>query len=1301
MSVAKIKSKKQLGVLLFLLLGICADSWGQYRFEQLSVEDGFSQSIVYQLVQDHFGNIWAATEEGVIRYNAHQTHRYHTQGGLARSFTNRVRTICVDHQGDIWIGGERSVARYDSEADVFVSYTDTLQESPNLIQVIVPDDKGRIWIGAYNGLWSYDTTTRKWTHYSSMRQVESIYYRAEQGIVLVGANNGLFSLQTHNEEATELLPIVPDEGPVTSMLTMGEELLLGTKNGFAYLFNRQTKQRQLLKLDLAGSPIKCLLSRPEGGVYMGTDGGGIWALDTALQVEQVFRDDVNQPHSISSDGIYDLLLDREGLLWVATYGGGLNLLNPTRNQFVHIVHQINSRQGLIHPFTRSILEDDEGNIWFGTKQGISIWDVRSNSWQHLLDRSNIRKGATPIVMGLAEDGLYIWAVTYNNGLFRINKSTRQAIPFPLSDSTAEGKLFSCVKDAAGQIWIGGINRDVQCLHTDGRISTYPVKHVKAMIPAGEEGAWIAGRNGLHRISNGTVKTIPKVAPQTESLPYTMLNCIQQSRDGQLLLGSNGAGLLFYNQDSDEVKVLNERSGLPSDIVQGILIESDTMLWVSTSRGLARVWLGAADTTIQVFDQADGLVSTDFNYGSFAKLRNGAMLFGGVEGVTFFDPKKITDSPITPTIVFEDFQLFNQTQEVGSAVLPRHLNTIEQLKLKHHQNALNISFNGILHTAPEKVKYRWKLVGLSEEWSIPSSSNQTNFTNLAPGDYTFIVQAANRNKNWGPARQLEITISPPWYASTLAYITYALLFAGLFWGAIHLYTLQVNKRNAEQQIAFFNNITHELKTPLAILLSSLENTSKSVKADAKDANRQIKTTIKRLSALFEQLLNFHKATAGAASSRHIKPFSPGQHTKQLLESFGPLLDEQGLKLQLETAAAPAIFYYHTDIFDKVIFNLVSNAIKYSKAGGNITVRLLERQPGTLSLEVQDEGIGIPKDQQKFILTEYYRARNVTNSQLPGTGLGLMMVKQMVEKGGGSIRFTSVENQGTTFFVDLKDREAEYQPSSEPTVNSTAEDQADQVQLADFKDLSVLLVEDNDELRNNLGQQLAPYFKVHTASNGREGLEKAAAVFPDIILTDLIMPEMDGMTMCQQLQEDINLNHIPIIMLTVLQNANQKVESIQLGIHEYMEKPINFELLLAKMTNIFKWRQKMRDRYNQQVEIESAANHKRDRESQFITDLEQFVLEEIAREDFSVQDLCKHLGMSRTSLYMKLKNLTDLSPQDFIIHTRLKYARQMLAEEGAQIQEVAYRCGFSNPKYFSTSFKKKFGQSPRGFRKSLEQ
>lgn len=1283
-------------IFLWLLLSVPKGiGQSQLRFDQMTAEQGFAQSIAFRLGQDTVGNLWVATEDGVIRFNSSETFDYTPGAGLPAGFGESVRTVHIGPAGAVWIGGEKSVAVYDPTLDRFRQLPMS-DPSPRLIKDVVETPEGQLWIAGYNGLWRYDPLSGETVRMANARGLESLLLDKKR--LLFGASDGLYSLNLLTGEWAKM----GLESPVTALAKLPEGYLVGSLQGKLLRWQEDTDDYTSLA-EFSEIPIRALERGTTGKWYVATDGAGIHVFDESFQQVDVYDNDVDNLLSLASDGVYDLLTDREGIMWVATYGGGVNKLDPYSNVFRHISHIANSDQSLAHPFTRAILEDREGRIWFGTKDGISIWDRATGQWKHIL--GEVSGQPRKIVTSLTEQDGMVWAATFQGDLYRIRKEDHriESRLFAAPEDELQGHIFATELDVQGNLWVGGTNMNVYRISPAGPVTSFPIQQVKVIAAMPEGGVLVGSRDELNLIkeegaaAGAKISALQALVTFRDSTDFSSLNAILPLANGDVYLGTSGAGLLRYDKAKDRITALNAKNGLPGNIVQSMLPDDAGRLWVGTTRGLARIEITGPDTLVRVFTKVEGLASTEFNYGSATRLQDGSMLFGGLEGVSMFDPTQVKTAVSTPSVMLEDIYLFNERLIPGTGVLPAHVNTLDILNFSYNQNALTLHFAGIAQASSGRVQYRWQMIGLNDRWSDPTSLNQINFTNLEPGKYLFRVQAATHPGAWGTTRELPIHIAQPWWNTGWAHLAYFLLFLSLGYVLFRISRALIRRRNAERQIDFFNNITHELKTPLAILLSSLEEVTETTDRVGTEANQKIRATIKRLNSLFEQLLNFHKASS-SGKSRHVSVFSPGERARELTARFHPLLTEQGLSLSVSDESAPARFYYDQDIFDKIIFNLVSNAVKYSQPAGSISVELTAAPAGKLELNIADTGIGIPADQQKYILREYYRARNAINSQLPGTGLGLMMVKSMVEKEGGSIRFTSKENVGTTFYVTMEDREADFKPAvKEEFTVLPGEDVAGHA--AALNSAHLLLVEDNDELRAQLSKRLGHYFKVTTAKNGKEGLEKAAEIFPDLIITDLIMPEMDGMEMSRAIQADIQLNHIPIYLLTVLHNSAQKVESIAAGVTEYLEKPVNFELLLAKITNTLAWRKRMRERYAAQDEADRADQHRSDRESEFIGGLEEFMQKNLANDALTVQDLCRHVGMSRTSLYMKMKNLIDLSPQDFIIHTRLKEARRMLAETDETVKGIAYDCGFSNPKYFSTSFKKKYGVSPAAFRKSL--
>jgi len=1296
-----LKLKRNFLLLILNCFWIASYAQSTIEFKQLKGENVPTQSIIYAIDTDSIGNVWIASEEGVLKHNSKYYTIYNSYNGLPTIFGNRIKEVFVDSKQRVWIGSEEGVSIYNENSDAFEYIETDGVLNPSLIEVIIEDDNKDIWVGGYNGLWKYDEINKKLKRIVSNHNIQALYPLSNK--IIFGTQKGLFFYES---DFLQDIEIGYDEKNIRHISKFGDDILIGTKTGKLYLKQEGDKNIKRIDFDFnLFNAITDIIKTSDGSFLMATDGDGIYKLNTDYKKIEQYTEDPNEPYSISSNGVYDIKLDREGILWIATYGGGLNYHNSSELPFQNIRHRINDENSLVANFTRAITKDKNGDIWFGTKKGISIWNKDNNTWRHIKNFNSSNKNEDVIVLSLERDDDYIWVGTYNQGLFKININSLSITNCntQLSDKIVQ-KVYAIKKDSKGNVWVGGIEKNLTVISSNNSISTYPIQQIKSIVETNSGDILTSGRHGVFKI-NHQLKTfgfIEDLLPSKNSLAYSTVNTVVETEDNTLVLATNGEGIVFYNPKDKSIKRLKVNSGMPSDIIQGVILNSKDNIWVSTTKGLANIKMTKTDTIVNVYDKKDGLASTEFNYGSFKKLDDDVMAFGGVDGVTVFKPNEVKNESYKPRLVFDTFKISNKIIRPSDEPLKQHINKTKRITLKHTENSIEIHFSGVLHSSSSKVKYSWQLEGFDETWSVPTNTNFATYTNLNPGYYTFKVKAGNKYDSYSDVRQLKILIDSPWWATNKAYFLYFLAFIGLLYAIIHFTSFVIKKKNADDQIDFFNNITHEIKTPLTILISSLDNVTDGVTA-ADDSKKRIKTTVKRINALFEQMLNFQKVTTkDDATVLDISRIDVLSQIQQRIKNFEPLTKSNNIKIVVNNNFNDD-FYFDKDAFDKIMLNLLSNAIKYSFENSTITVSAKKTETGNLELQIADEGVGIPEDQQKFILKRYFRARNAINSQRPGTGLGLMMVKKLIEKTNGSIHFTSEENKGTTFTIHLKNFSKEYKgasSNSEKTPRTKINTNEDESDLLEYSDSKILVVEDNNELRQLLVERLGNYFQVFEATNGNEGFEQAKNIFPDIILTDLIMPKLDGLEMSKKLKADISLNHIPIFMLTVLQNSEQKLESVEIGISEYLEKPVDIKYLLAKITNTLKWQRKLRKKYVQDNDFDRAEVFRNKNDQEFLTNLENKVIENIENNNFSVHDLSSSFGMSRTSLYMKLKNLVDLSPQDFVIHTKLKHAKNLLIRGEFSIKEVAYQSGFSNPKYFSTSFKKFYGMTPTGFLDSLK-
>lgn len=1246
--------------------------------EKLNFENNDIQSIVYGITEDFYGNVWFATEEGVIRYNSKETYLYDLNKGLPNSLSNRVYSIIRDNNNSIWIGSTSGIAYFNYKKDIFENVSNK-EIKIDRTNALTSDKKNNIWIATDNGLWICDKNKRLKNVIPNIKVFYLFYYK---DVIYYTSTLGVYKIEFNNSKIQNIK--INDKIKDASVLKIfNSELYLGTKNGRLYKSSINNFNFNEFKVSnkINGQKIKDVEFK-ENKFYFATDGAGIFITNNKLEyIQQLFFDNDRQ-NSLTSNGVYDIYFSKD-LTWIATYGGGVNYYSSNKQLFTILKHQINNSNSLANNTVRSILEVGD-QLWFGTKNGISIYYSNIKQWKHLF------KGEDEIILSLDQNKEFVFAASYNNGLYKINKSNFhvECIYKPKDNIKGVQNIFKVFIDKNENIWLGGIDGDLVVLKNDNSILTYPIHDIRD-INLYKNKIITVGRSGVHLVSPNSNKISKFSIFENKQKKYnfnTINSLLVDNND--IIIGTNGAGLLFYNSYKKNIFKIDINNELSSNIVQGIIKLDANNYWISTTKGLSNLMINSNDTIIKNYNKTDGLSSNEFNYSAYKKLQNGNILFGGVEGVTVFDPKLIKPRKILPKIVFEDFLIANEIIKIGEG-LPAHINQLENISLSYKQNSFGFKFVGVLHGYSSKVKYSYMLEGFDKYWSEPTSKNFANYTNLNSGQYIFKVKATNELGEYGPIKSIIVNISSPWYLSFVAYLVYFFLFLTAIYFLIEIIKIYELKKNKEEQIDFFNNITHEIKTPLAILLSTIEETKS-------EENLRVKSSIERINNLINQMLNFQRFSL-ESSDFQISKIKLNDFVLNLIQDFKPLLIEKKLKINFENLYKNEIFYFNEDYLTKILFNLISNAIKYSNESSDIIIKLTTLEKDSLGIKVKDFGVGIPKSAQKNILTKFFRANNVANNQFSGSGLGLMIVKQIIDKTKGKITFKSSEN-GTIFKVSIPDYIKKYSKSA--IIENEFKNIEVSNEIDKFSEKKILLVEDNDELRNYLVKTLENYFLVYEAKNGQEAYDLALKVFPDLIVTDFMMPIMDGIQFSVKILDDINLNHIPIFMLTALHNSNHKKESTEIGITEYIEKPISVSFLLAKIVSTFLWQEKLREHYIHQNDIITAGKNKNENENEFLIKLESIILEKIKDENFSLRDICNVIGMSRTSLYMKLKNLIDLSPQDFIIHTKLKYAKNLLLEGNSNIKEIAYASGFSNPKYFSTSFKKAFGLSPSEFVKRIK-
>ena len=1292
-------------------------------FKQFSVESGLNNSVVYAVFQDHDGFMWFATKDGLNKFDGINFTSYSlTDQPYQYARDNMVLSLIQGENSPLYCSTESGrIYFFNKEKDKF----ERVQiKGINPIISVVYDmlllDPDHLVVCSASGLFCIDLINNSIDYINNINLITQEVFKDSEGVLWIGTNQGIFSGtysidNLSDKQPIERLAILRDEVIMSFNEDSEGRIWIGTRDKGLFVFDKKENKLYDLNSEIIANqtrivPIKDITMHANKA-YIALDGEGICVFNPQLKIVSKLMHIDDIPQSLSNKGVYDIFFDRDQTMWIATYGGGVNVYSSSTNRFYKINHEPYNENSLKNNTARAFLETKNGNLWFGTKKGISIYNRKKDKWEHILQSQNKNEDIIVLTLCQSKDGS-VWAGTYNKGLFKINplNLTYEKVAKTNNAGKAVGSdyIYSIIEDKKGQIWAGGIIGNLIVYNTQTKKSReIPLTNVKAIKQSSWGTIYVGTTEGLYIIDEETYE-VDRPRPYSILLNQNRIFSIFEGTDSnkkQLWLGTEGGGMIFWDIDKKAMQVYSTEDGLPSNFIYGIETDQNNHLWISTTKGLSH--FNPLNNEFKNYDKSDGLSDQEFNFGPHGKTSNGEIFFGGQNGFTFFNPDSLSIDYSIPRLAFNSFKLFGKEQLIDSenAVLSNHINTTNQIELKHNQNSITFGFSAINFVNPNKIKYSWKLEGFDQNWSVPTNKREAIYTNLIPDTYTFKVKASNQDEIWGDnIRQVQINIDPPITQTVWAYLIYVVIFSSILYFVINFFRIRIKEKNALAKTRFFVNIAHDLRTPLTLIKAPLENLSHSSFMDKTDLKSLMIATknVNRLNRLVTQLMEFQKADLGKSQ------FYPAPHQfihfiKELSLSFMPLIENQKLKLNFDFPTEDFVLWFDRDKMEKILYNLISNAIKYSKENGeiNISVKSFKKR---CQVQISDTGIGIPINQQKNIFTRYFRARNVINSQETGSGVGLVLVKKLVELHEGKISFKSIEDKGTTFTIEIpfkkyetsglaiqsKDNEIDIQPLFKTTTECKSG--SNEIKKLKYK---ILLVEDNRELLTYLSDVLGKYFNILQAEDGQKALEIVHDKHPDLIVSDVMMPVMNGNEMCMLLKSDIASSHIPIILLTSLNNVDSKIESFNIGADSYIEKPFDISYLIARINNLLLTRIRLKEKFAFHSNIDESETVYKSLDQELLKKAKEYILQNITNQDLSVETLARELAMSRPVLYRKLKALTDQSPQDFIRLIRLMEAKKLLLSNNLNISDVAYETGFADPKYFSTSFKKFFNTTPTQF------
>jgi len=974
---------------------------------------------------------------------------------------------------------------------------------------------------------------------------------------------------------------------------------------------------------------------------------------------------------------------------------------------------------------------NEGDLWFATNNGISLYSTQTKQWHSFLsvfDSGNVTKNHVFISLCEVSPGI-IWAGGYSSGIYQINKKQMKAeffTPSTFSDSDIRPDKYirSIMKDSAGNIWSGGYYNLKQIDFSRKNIRTYPgLNGITDIIEKDEKHMWIGTATGLYLLDKESGEF------QYISMPIESfyINALYQSDNGLLYIGTSNSGLLIYDYENKSFEHFHkDNCPLISNNIYTILSDEDQSILLSTENSLTSYY--PSEKVFHNWTKEQGLKSDHFNSASGVLRKNGNFILGSTDGAIEFHKDMMIPRNYKFQMIFSDLRVFYQTVYPGDEGSPLEVDIDETkvLKLKYNQNIFSLRISSINYDYPSLILYSWKLEGFYDGWSRPEKDCLIRFTNLSPGKYTLRVRAISSEDRRIvlEERDMDIMIEQPIWLSIWALLLYALVIAAIITITLRVIILRKQRKTSDEKIRFFINTAHDIRTPLTLIKAPLEELSE--KEDLTPGGRSnMNTAIRNVNALLRlttNLINFERADT-YSSALYVSEYELSTYMEEMINAFRAYADVKRVSLTYESNFRYMNVWLDKDKMDSILKNLISNALKYTPEGGSVHIFAAETEDNW-SVEVKDTGIGIPASEQKKLFRMHFRGSNAINSKVTGSGIGLLLVWKLVRLHKGKINFNSTEGKGSCIKVIFPKKEKYYRkavhspkPGSEKVVYtesgvpknislSTVYDTARQKQQQNGDLPKILIVEDNDELREYLRNTLSDDYTIQVCSDGKQALDIVKEYMPNMIISDIMMPEMRGDELCHKLKNDIETSHIPIILLTALNNDRNIIEGLKTGADEYIVKPFNIGILRATIANILTNRSLLRHKYanlelNDEESDTACINCSTDIDWKFISTVKKSVEDNMDNSSFTVDVLCNLLNMSRTSFYNKIKALTDQAPADYIRLIRLKRAAQLLKEQQHSITEVAEMTGFSDAKYFREVFKKHFNVSPSQYAKQKEE
>ncbi|MCC8186790.1 MAG: response regulator [Bacteroides sp.] len=1300
---------KTLPIVFLLIFLIFPAALPARTFRQLGIKEGFSSRQVFRINKDSAGFIWAFTHLGVDRYDGNEVKHYELDKTLeAKDYILSSSTMTCDRTGNIWISLRNGkIYSYNKQTDRFVLQIDlivTLSDPFLFLNDMLFDDDNQLWLSLSSGLYHFDPQTKEVKAAGLVNEYINRLIQLEDGSFVAGTNTHLYQLWKDKETGTfspESLIRFPWEIKTESLFSYGGILFIGTFSDGAYRVNLPTGKVTSFHGFIPSVPIRAFAMLSDQTLLVGTDGAGMYRIrlsDGTLMERFVANED--EEGSLNGNTVSDILVDERDCIWVSTYTNGIGYLNPDYPQIHWIKHGRHNPHSLISSHVNVILEDSDGDLWYGTNNGVSLYQPASNKWTHFLNKDESNSVSSGVILALCEDTRKnVWVGGYGTGVYSIDKRTgnvrkAKARTYPDPTGIATDYIYSIHCDG-DELYFGGIEGELTCYNL--RTNTYAYYPVTCVgdIRAGAYNKLLLAECGGLVVFDKITKEIDRYNQLGDFVFQYPVRCLLESSTGEIWMASDGNGLLCYDPATKQLRPYTSLHGIESNSINNVVEDSSGQIWFNTEKNL--YCLDPETGKIVSMNEFLDIDWGHYNPNASIRLRNGDLALGTADGVVVFSPDFKYEETEDIQLIFTDFKLLYQSVEAGKegSLLKQAINETPAVRLKYVQNSFSLSFSSIGFVYPHRIRYEYMLEDFNKEWQHTDTTRDIDYMNLPAGKYTFRLKAVDKYSNEViTERSLAVVIGRPFWATYRALLFYLTIVGMIGYLSVQFVKHRIKEYNSREKIRSFISVAHDIRTPITLIKAPLSEL-RIHDGLSDDQRKSLDIASKNAEKLFEmvtQLLDLQKADLHpdklTLSPQHIYTY-----LQDILTDFRMAAIQKGVDIQLTVQPGFPEVWFDKGKMNKILDNLLSNALKYTEKGSILVNATYQRQ--LWSIEIRDTGIGIPEKERKNLFQQFYRAENAINSSETGSGIGLVLVKKMVKQLDGKITFSSTQHAGSSFTITFPLKadsaginEPEIRKETVPATDTTrgAEDSP-----APAKNV-LLLAEDDIDMREYLTENLSKEYEVVSVTDGKQALKMAKDINPDIIISDVIMPGLEGDEMCRILKSSMETSHIPIILLTALSERENIISGLEAGANDYIIKPFDFSVLKVRIRNILQSRQHLRETVLSPESSPEEVDYTSRLDKEFLDRTLEIINQQLSNPEFSINDFCRMLGMSRTSVYNKLKTLTDQSPNDFIRIIRLNRSKELLISRKYTIGEVSYMVGFSDPKYFSTCFKKQFGISP---------